>query len=130
MQKADVVSNGMSGALNMMPDIAGGLGAALDFTNIIMNVFAGELTPKKAINDFYQLATGGSGAAASELPSVESIGDSVLNSGEARSERMTTPAPPPEFVTPSKTEADVDLDPGDLSKPMTQKERDEALEIA
>ena len=128
--EADIVSNGMNGALNMMPDIAGGLGAALDFTNIIMNVFAGELTPKKAINDFYQLATGGSGAAASELPSVESIGDSVLNSGEARSERMTTPAPPPEFVTPSKTEADVDLDPGDLSKPMTQKERDEALEIA
>ena len=128
--EADVVSNGMSGALNMMPDIAGGLGAALDFANIIMNVFAGELEPKKAINDYYQLATGGSGSAASELPSVESIGDSVLNSGEARAERMTTPAPPPEFVTPSKTEADVDLDPGDLSKPMTQKERDEALEIA
>ena len=51
----------MNGALNMMPDIAG---AALDFTNIIMNVFAGELIPKKAINDFYQLASGGSGSAA------------------------------------------------------------------
>ena len=36
---------------------------------------------------------------------------------------MTTPPPPPEFVTPSKTEADVDLDPGDLSKPMTQKRK-------
>ena len=49
-----------------------------------MNVFAGELEPKKAINDYYQLATGGSGAAASELPSMGSIGDSVVQSGEAR----------------------------------------------
>ena len=74
-----------SGAVNMIPDIAGGLGAALDFANVIANVFAGELEPKKAINDFYQLATGGSGAAASELPSLESVGNSVANSGADKS---------------------------------------------
>lgn len=127
---ASVVSNGMSGALEMMPDVAGGLGAALDFANIIMNVFAGEVQPKKAINDFYQLATGGSGAAASELPSMGSIGDSVVQSGDARAERMTTPPVAPDFATPRKDEPDVDLDPGDLSKPMTQEERDAALTIS
>ena len=109
---ADTVTGGMDGAISMIPDIAGGLGAALDFTNIIANVFPGELEPKKAINDYYQLATGGSGAAASELPSLESVGNSVISSGAARDERMTTAAPPADFTTPTKSEEDVDLDPG------------------
>lgn len=109
---ADVVTSGMDGAISMIPDIAGGLGAALDFVNIIANVFAGELPPKKAINDYYQLATGGSGAAASELPSLESIGNSVVNSSEARVDRMTTPNPQLDYATPTKSEPDVDLDPG------------------
>ena len=109
---ADTVTSGMDGAISMIPDIAGGLGAALDFTNIIANVFPGELEPKKAINDYYQLATGGSGAAAGELPSLESVGNSVISSGAARDERMTTPAPPADFTTPTKSEEDVDLDPG------------------
>ena len=108
----DVITGGMGGAVNMIPDIAGGLGAALDFANIIMNVFPGELQPKKAINDYYQLATGGSGAAAGELPSVESISNSVVESGEARAQRITTPPDAPEYAAPRKDEADVDLDPG------------------
>ena len=108
----DIVSGGMDGAISMLPDITGGLGAALDFQNIIANVFPGELQPKKAINDFYQLATGGSGAAASELPSVESISQSVINSGQARQDRMTTAQSQPDFSRPSKSEEDVDLDPG------------------
>ena len=108
----DIISGGMDGAISMLPDITGGLGAALDFQNIIANVFPGELQPKKAINDFYQLATGGSGAAASELPSVESISQSVINSGQARQDRMTTAQSQPDFSRPSKSEEDVDLDPG------------------
>jgi hypothetical protein len=99
---AETVTGGMDGMLNMMPDISGSLGAALDFKNIIANVFPGELEPKKAINDFYQLATGGSGAAAAELPSMASLGKSVSFSGDDRAELFNTPTPPPEFVTPSK----------------------------
>ena len=99
---AATVTGGMDGMLNMMPDISGSLGAALEFSNIIANVFPGELTPKKAINDFYQLATGGSGAAAAELPSMASLGNSVSSSSDARNEQFTTPPAPPEFVTPSK----------------------------
>ena len=109
---ADVITGGMGGAVNMIPDIAGGLGAALDFANIVANVFAGELEPKKAINDYYQLATGGSGAAAGELPSLESVANSVAESGAARAERITTPPPPPDYAAPRKDEPDVDLDPG------------------
>ena len=127
---ASVVSNSMSGALEMMPDISSSLGSALGFANIVMNVFAGDLAPKQAINDYYQLATGGSGSAASELPSMGSIGDSVVQSGVARAERMTTPPSAPDFATPRKSEPDVDLDPGDLSKPMTKEEREAALTIA
>ena len=109
---ADIVTGGMDGAINMIPDIAGGLGAALDFANIVANVFAGELPPKQAINDYYQLATGGSGAAAGELPNVESVGNSVAVSGSDRNNIMTTPTPPPDYATPRKDEPDVDLDPG------------------
>ena len=131
---ADIVTNGMDGAISMIPDIAGGLGSALDFANVISNVFPGELEPKKAINDFYQLATGGSGAAAAELPSLESIGNSVISSGDARQDRMTTPQPPADFTTPTKSQEDVDLDFGSTNddgsyRPMTQEERDSALTI-
>ena len=127
---ASVVSNSMDGALNMMPDITGGLGAALEFANVVMNVFAGELPPKQAINDYYQLATGGAGTTASEVPSMGSIGDSVVQSGTSRNERMTTPPDPPIFASPRKSEPDVDLDPGDLSKPMTKEEKEAALTIS
>jgi len=104
------VTGGMDGMLNMMPDITSGLGAALEFKNIIMNIFPGELEPKQAINDFYQLATGGSGAAAGELPSMASIENSVTTSGDDRVDRFNTPDPPPEFVTPSKGKLPVSLD--------------------
>ena len=131
---ADIISGGMDGAVNMIPDIAGGLGAALDFANIVANVFAGELPPKKAINDYYQLATGGSGAAAGELPSVESIGNSVAVSGSDRNDIMSTPPPAPDYASPTKDQPDVDLDPGNKNddgtyKPMTAEER-EVLQIS
>ena len=128
---ADVVTNSMGGALDMIPDISSGLGAALDFQNVIANVFPGELMPKKAINDYYQLATGGAGADAGELPSVTSVADSVQESGEARDQRITTPTTQPEYVVPAKNQSDVsyDLDAGDLSKPMTEEEKNEALDM-
>ena len=47
-----------------------------------------------------------------ELPSVESVGNSVAESGAARAERITTPPPQPDYATPRKDEPDVDLDPG------------------
>ena len=48
---------------------------------------------------------------------------------------MTTPPPQPDYATPRKDESDVDLDAGNRNddgtyKPMTQEERDAALEIA
>ena len=136
-EDASVVTNEMDGMLNMMPDIASGLGAALDFTNIIMNVFAGELPPKEAINDYYQLAVGGSGTSAFEIPSLDGIAESVLQSGEARVERITDPPPVPDYASPPKDEPDVDLDREAIVtdidttdfQQMTQEERDQALQI-
>ena len=125
---ADVITGGMGGAVNMIPDIAGGLGAALDFANIVANVFAGELPPKQAINDYYQLATGGSGAAAAEVPSLESVGNSVAVSGSDRNDIMTTAAPPPKYASPRKDEPDVDLD--DAGYDDATYDPSKALEIA
>jgi len=101
------LTGGMDNMLNMMPDISGSLGAALDFKNIVMNIFPGELEPKQAINDFYQLATGGSGAPAGELPSMASLGNSVTESGDDRNDIFGTPKEPPEFLTPPKGKAPV-----------------------
>ena len=125
---ADVITGGMGGAVNMIPDIAGGLGAALEFANIIANVFAGELPPKQAINDYFQLATGGSGAAAAEVPSLESVGNSVAVSGSDRNDIMTTAAPPPKYASPRKDEPDVDLD--DAGYDDATYDPSKALEIA
>lgn len=57
------------------------------------------------------------------------MADSVQTSGEARDQRITTPATQPEYVVPAKNQSDVsfDLDAGDLSKPMTEEEKNAAL---
>jgi len=124
---ASTVTGGMDGMLSMMPDINSGLGAALEFSNIIANVFPGELIPKKAINDFYQLATGGSGAAAAELPSMESIGDSVAVTGDDRVTRFNNPPEVPEFVTPSKGKAPVPTQTDSIDQVLGESKNNEPI---
>ena len=73
MSTASGAFSDLGGVMNMLPDINSGLGKALDFQNIIYSIFPGELEPKKALSDFYQLATGGSGTGDREKPSLLSI---------------------------------------------------------
>ena len=73
MSTASGAFSDLGGVMNMLPDINSGLGKALDFKNIVYSIFPGELEPKKAISDFYQLATGGSGTGDREKPSLLSI---------------------------------------------------------
>lgn len=104
----EFISSDLSSSLDVLPDLGGGLGSALKYKSIIMNVF-GELEPKKAINDFYQLATGGSGVGSSNLPSIDSVGESVASSAAARISDMADAEAPLDFITPSKNQQDIDL---------------------
>ena len=108
----------MDGALNMIPDITSGLGQALDFKNIIYSIFPGEKEPKKAISDFYQLATGGSGSAQRDLPSLMSVEEYIKVDEQESKNRQTTKTAreelgqvkkKPEFARPTKSESDVIL---------------------
>ena len=81
MSTASGAFSDLGGVMNMLPDINSGLGKALDFQNIIYSIFPGELEPKKALSDFYQLATGGSGTGDREKPSLLSI-EEYINTDE------------------------------------------------
>ena len=104
----EFISSDLSSSLDVLPDIGGGLGSALKYKSIIMNVF-GELEPKKAINDFYQLAVGGSGLGSSNLPSIESLSKSVATSSQERKDQMSDAEPKSDFITPSTDQSDIDL---------------------
>ena len=136
MNTASEVSGGMSGALNMIPDISSGLGGALEFTNIIYNIFPGELEPKKALSDFYQLASGGGGTGDKEEPSLSVIGEYIKVDAESGTNELDTPreflaeTPDPlEFAQPTVSTPNVELSP-DKSLQATLDREDAAYEKA
>ena len=117
MNTASTVSGGIDGALNMIPDISSGLGGALDFKNIIYSIFPGELEPKKALSDFYQLASGGSGTGDKETPSLSVIGEYIKQDTTDGQDTQSTPREflgrttnSLDFAQPSKNESDIKLD--------------------
>ena len=118
MDTASQVSNGMDGALNMIPDISSGLGGALNFQNIIYSIFPGELEPKKALSDFYSLATGGSGTGDGDAPSMTAIEEYVKTDAESGANDNSTPRefigqtkPTMDFAQPTTSEPKVRLSP-------------------
>ena len=136
MDTASQVSNGMDGALNMIPDISSGLGGALDFQNIIYSIFPGELEPKKALSDFYSLATGGSGTGDKETPSITAIEEYVKTDAETGASQNSTPREfigqtkdPVDFAQPTTSTPKVDLSP-DKSLQATLDREDAAFEKA
>tara|TARA_A200000113_G_scaffold226004_1_gene249395 strand:+ start:6324 stop:8405 length:2082 start_codon:yes stop_codon:yes gene_type:complete len=136
MDTASQVSNGMDGVLNMIPDISSGLSGALDFKNIIYSIFPGELEPKKALSDFYQLATGGSGTGDKETPSVPAIGEYIKRDSISGVENLKTDREffgqvesVPDFAQPSTSTPSVDLSP-DKSLQATLDREDAAYEKA
>ena len=136
MDTASQVSNGMDGALNMIPDISSGLGGALDFQNIIYSIFPGELEPKKALSDFYSLATGGSGTGDKEIPSITAIEEYVKTDAETGASQNSTPREfigqtkgPVDFAQPTTSTPRVDLSP-DKSIQATFDREDAAFEKA
>jgi len=74
---------GISGSLSditaSIGNISGSISAALSFDNLKLNAFGCELSPNKAVSDFYTFARGGAAAPDNQAPSVENVGESVAN---------------------------------------------------
>ena len=69
-------------SLGSMMSLLGGMGgsltSALNFKNIVGNVFPFELPPNPAVSDFFTLAEGGGGLPDAQMPSMKSIAESAM----------------------------------------------------
>jgi hypothetical protein len=73
------ISGTLSDITSLVSTISGSISAALSFTNLILNVFAGELPPNVAVSDFYTFRGGGAGMANALIPNVEAVARSAIN---------------------------------------------------
>ena len=116
-------------SLGSMMSLLGGMGgsltSALNFKNIVGNVFPFELPPNPAVSDFFTLAEGGGGLPDAQMPSMKSIADSAM---KPLSGVLSKPDLP--FVQPLKGTVDQVLGGGDvdyLSTSLTQEQREDIM---
>ena len=114
-------------SLGSMMSLLGGMGgsltSALNFKNIVGNVFPFELPPNPAVSDFFTLAEGGGGLPDAQMPSMKSIAESAMKPlGDV------LPKPDLPFVQPLKGTVD-QINTGDdvdyLSGSLTQEQRED-----
>jgi len=82
----DDIQGQLAGVSGSLPDItasigniSGSISAALSFDNLKLNAFGCELSPNKAVSDFYTFSRGGAAAPDKQTPSAEGVGKSVDN---------------------------------------------------
>ena len=97
-------SPGSPGAPKKMSDMFSNLGnltssltSALNFKNILSNVFPFELPPIQALSDYYTLARGSSGQPDQNLPSNKAVADRAQGAVPE-----VTPQPKEDFLQPPK----------------------------
>jgi len=73
------VTGALSDITSSIGNISGSISSALSFENLKGNAFGCELSPNKAVSDFYTFATGGAAAPDKQAPSTEGVGKSVTN---------------------------------------------------
>ena len=95
------LASGLAGLGNIQSSLA----SALNFKNMISNVFPFELPPIKAVSDFYTFATGSGSLPDKQLPSVKNLADKAI--GSVPSDVVPTPKLP--MVGPRKDELPVNL---------------------
>lgn len=90
------VSGALSDITSLAGTISGSMSSALSFSNLILNLFAGELPPNVAVSDFYTFGGGGAGQPDSSTPSVKAV--------ENAADKPPTGSPTPEvpYLEPSK----------------------------
>ena len=98
------VSGALSDITSLAGSISGSISSALSFSNLILNIFEGELPPNPAVSDFYIFARGGAGQPDSSTPSVKSVENS------ASKPPTGTPKPETPYLEPTKASKTVDLD--------------------
>ena len=114
-------------SLGSMMSLLGGMGgsltSALNFKNIVGNVFPFELPPNPAVSDFFTLAEGGGGLPDAQMPSMKSIAESAM---KPLGDVLSKPDLP--FVQPLKDAVD-QINTGDdvdyLSGSLTQEQRED-----
>jgi len=98
------VTGALSDITSLIGDISGSISSALSFDNLKLNAFGCELSPNKAVSDFYTFATGGAAAPDNQTPSTENIDQAVSN-------KTTVPETKPEteFAQPTKATEDLNI---------------------
>ncbi len=89
---------------NMIGTITGSMVSALNFENLVTNVFPFELPPNEAVSDFYTFAKGGAAQADSMTPSMSSIAKTAAKDPIGTLAKAKVP-----FSQPSKDKASIDL---------------------
>lgn len=95
------ISGELSNISSSINGIAGSIMSALSFSNISLNIFGCDLTPKCAVSDFYTLQEGGGGSEPPQLPRLQQVDTSARNNTTYR----TSPEIP--FAVPSANKTGV-----------------------
>ena len=90
--------------LSKLQEIKGNMTSALSFENVKMNVFPFEIPPNKAVSDYYQFCSGGSGTKASQIFSKAAVTEQFVKPKEP-----ILPENVEQFAQPTKATIDVDL---------------------
>jgi len=98
------VTGALSDITSLIGDISGSISSALSFDNLKLNAFGCELSPNKAVSDFYTFATGGAAAPDNQTPSTENVDQAVSN-------KTTVPETKPktEFAQPTKATENLNI---------------------
>jgi phage-related protein len=96
------VSGALSDITSLAGTISGSMSSALSFSNLILNLFAGELPPNVAVSDFYTFGGGGAGQPDSSTPSVKSV-EEAANKPSTGSPTQEVPYLEPSKATPTIT---------------------------
>ena len=99
------VSGSMTSMFSKLGAIKGSLTSALNFENIKMNVFPFALPPNKAVSDYYQFCSGGSGSKASQIFSKPAVNEAV----QKIKDRGIPGEIVQKFAQPTKATPNVDL---------------------
>ena len=121
--------------LSKLGGLGGSLSSALDFKNVVGNVFPFELPPNPAVSDFFTLAEGGGGLPDGQLPSITSLAKGVIGDS-FNLDGLDIPKELP-FALPSKDMPDIGgmmdsiASGGDdvdyLSGSLTQEQREDIM---